>query len=285
MNTYLLDCAHKVAQLKAEQICHYTSLETVQKIFSNKELWAFGADCMNDTKEVYFYLQGLEKALLDDEDLAIHKIEIHQFFDKIYCMLKDNFPFILCISRRKDDAGMYYQYADGGKGCCIVFNTMQLIQTFRGYLINEVFYGFIPRNERHFTILKTFYSTGELLDNFYSLESYTSNLLATASLLKHESFRAEDEIRVAELCWIPKEEITHNTIRDNMGRSRQVIKISLEKLCHKNGTDLEDLVDEIILGPCSDIKIEDFQEQILSMGYGKLAKKIRLSNCPMRKNG
>lgn len=66
------------------------------------------------------------------------------------------------------------------------------------------------------------------------------------------------------------------------GRIRKILKVSLDKLCIKKGTEFEDLIDRIVIAPRSEQSPKELQEYFYFCGLNNLANKIIVSECPLR---
>lgn len=266
-----------------ESLCHYTSISALYGIIQNQELWLGNTATMNDKSEIKYFIQKMQNAI--QNDICLEKLNACDcFFDKVFKRIDNEYPFAISFSRLKDNAAQWERYADNANGVCIEFNTKRLMNLFyysNGRLLfNEVFYEMNARKHKHYKILTDYFNSNQL-NEFNSETGEIDNLIACAYLHKHESFCTESEVR---LCNLWNYTIDESTISFELinGRIRKILKVSLDKLCIKEDIDFEDLIDRIVIGPRSEQNPKELQEYLYNCGLNKLAKKISLSECPLR---
>ena len=96
---------------------------------------------------------------------------------------------------------------------------------------------------------------------------------------KHESFSAEQEIRISPLFIYENDKHLQCKVLNTI---RQVYILNLAELCEKEGIDFEDLFDSIVIGPTSKQTVRDLQFYCKNNGLLKLANKVKKSDCPLR---
>ncbi len=263
------------------KLYHYTSIASLMGIVSKKEIWLGNTANMNDRSEIINFIEKLQEAVLNDINPEGIE-ECKSFFEKLYDRLKCEYPFASCFSKLNDNAAQWERYADNAHGVCIVFNTSRLLNLFwySGALLHEVFYEYDIREHKLYRILRDFFNTGDLKE-FDSEKEAMDQILGCAYLHKHESFCTESEIRLSTL-W--KQEVTESELAFEMvnGKLKKVLKISLDNLCKEENIDFEELIDGIVIAPCSEQSELELKEYLESLGYQKISKKITKSQCPLR---
>ena len=263
------------------KLYHYTSTASLMGIVSKKEIWLGNTANMNDRSEIINFIEKLQEAVLNDINPEGIE-ECKSFFEKLYDRLKCEYPFASCFSKLNDNAAQWERYADNAHGVCIVFNTSRLLNLFwySGALLHEVFYEYDIREHKLYRILRDFFNTGDLKE-FDSEKEAMDQILGCAYLHKHESFCTESEIRLSTL-W--KQEVTESELAFEMvnGKLKKVLKISLDNLCKEENIDFEELIDGIVIAPCSEQSELELKEYLESLRYQKISKKITKSQCPLR---
>ena len=244
------------------KLYHYTSTASLMGIVSKKEIWLGNTANMNDRSEIINFIEKLQEAVLNDINPEGIE-ECKSFFEKLYDRLKCEYPFASCFSKLNDNAAQWERYADNAHGVCIVFNTSRLLNLFwySGALLHEVFYEYDIREHKLYRILRDFFNTGDLKE-FDSEKEAMDQILGCAYLHKHESFCTESEIRLSTL-W--KQEVTESELAFEMvnGKLKKVLKISLDNLCKEENIDFEELIDGIVIAPCSeqsDLVLKEYLE-------------------------
>ena len=275
------------------KLFHYTSLNVLEKILSNNELWFSTPLNMNDKNEYYHVLKAFKKILLDERrfDFEIdqkdgHSIKLREYIlDNIEYLIEhaDNNIFLFCFSEHKAEEqengklSMWRGYGDDGKGVSLGIDT-----------------AFINReNDQPFIFAKIEYMTEEKISNVLSEKIKISEcfirknnvtnskilidlshimlrrLLVAALFIKHIGFLEEQEWRVVYIKEFDKqnkfiESITYNLNGNNL---YNIFKLDLKNTKLK----LEDIVYKIILGP-------DTNQDLLFSGAKTMFKKIKKEN-------
>jgi len=110
---------------------HYCSLETMQMIIENKELWLSNVLKSNDKNE-FKDIDEILPLAFEKYDKKSDKIKkavelsknVTQYSQNIVKDRKENsvIPYVFCFSTEKDDLEQWVKYADNGKGVCIAFD-------------------------------------------------------------------------------------------------------------------------------------------------------------------
>lgn len=236
---------------------HYTSLNALLSILKSQEIWLSSSSDMNDYKESVFYLENLEKELLliiDDKD----KTKFQTFWAKLKCRLENEKPFLMSLSNSNDDISQWDRYADKGRGVVISFNK-QALDFFRynGYSVDKVIYGYQEKKNYFYKCIPAYISQNKQVlksNNWDFDDGAIDNILSCASSVKHHGFRMESETRIVKLTNIPLKNFEHIEQKLVGNRIKNMLIVDLKKTTLK----IEDLVDEVILGPCVEFDIDEF---------------------------
>ena len=204
---------------------HYCSLETMQMIIENKELWLSNVLKSNDKKEFHdmdeifpLVFEKLEQESEEIEQALELAKNVAQYSQNIVKDRKENsiIPYVCCFSTEADDLEQWVKYADNGKGVCIAFNTEKMdgfkkinikvdkaYENIDGYFLGQVVYedeqkkGILADkiSKRLLELIKQNKKTYDESD-FYIIHS---ELLVASALFKSHYFKKESEWRVVYL--------------------------------------------------------------------------------------
>lgn len=290
-------------------LAHYTTIQTIEKIISTKEVWFSNPLYMNDQEEVRFGIVESEKLLFantavasalltPDRSARFFAAYNHYSTEFIQMHLPDTFIFCLSQHDPSDNDGllsMWRGYGGNGNGAAIVFDTGQLTMLSESPLI----------------VAKVKYSTADDRRAWISnrLAAFASRLVALsltddklhlaayalfyrfklfALYSKHKGFEEEREWRV-----------TYNRERDRSGLLDRFLgylvgpngiepklRYKIEPVAGVTADDLSltKLTDRIILGPSlsSPISQSTFQRLLRQNGEPALAGKVFASTIPFR---
>ena len=208
----------------SNKVYHYTSVEGLLGILSDKQVWMTNSQFLNDSTELLYFktltsevkelfksklLKEFTKDKVNKDDLLTLFTET--FDDAVKNRFDDpesNFEvYVLSLSDNSDSLTLWGNYAKG-KGYSLCFDTKLLISKVDefegGYLVyNKVIYNKEQQLETlSEALLKTFRILlnidiemeklrGELLAYFNSL------IISYSIFFKHHSFEQEDEFRIA----------------------------------------------------------------------------------------
>lgn len=271
----------KFTEINGEYLYHYTSLATLKGILINKELWLGNTNVMNDKNEIKYFVEQLHKLVLG---FLADKEKCNEFFNLVYERLTNEYPYAICFSKKKDDAAQWERYADEAKGVCIVFDAKKFMTLiyYAGVRFSQVFYNYEISEHEYINDLVDYFQTGKLPKFYLNEKGFVDNILVSAYFHKHRSFESESEIRLVNL-WYHKIKHSNICFETINGTIRKVLKLSLEQLCNDENIKFEDLISEIVIGPRSTQSASVLREYIeCELGYKNLAKKISVSECPLR---
>jgi len=290
-------------------LAHYTTIQTIEKIISSKEVWFSNPLYMNDIEEVRFGLIESERLLLSDADVAkalgtpdrsAKFFAAYNHYSKEF--VENHLPdtFVFCLSQHEPDdndglLSMWRGYGGNGNGAAIVFDT-RAIRT-------------LP--ESPLLIARVHYSTAEGRRSWISgrLAKFASKIaelalpedklhLAAFSLFyrfklfalysKHKGFEEEREWRITYVRERDVRKLLDPALGYLIGATGIEPKLRF-KLEHVPGLSADDLsltklTDRIILGPSlsSPISQSTFQRMLRQHGEPVLADKVFASTIPFR---
>ena len=120
---------------------HYTSIETLYKIFHNIEnncirLRANYFKNMNDPVDCQYFIKEVSQ-ILSKRDRHISKDEIEKMIEKsIYDV---GIPYFISFTKLGDSLPMWYMYGDKGHGVAIGFSKDLLKNAVRNYQTIDIF--------------------------------------------------------------------------------------------------------------------------------------------------
>lgn len=271
--------ANRVVQKYGKTLWHYTDVNALNGILNNREIWFSSAANMNDKEELRGFISDLKVAVFHDitED---KNVKANEVFTKIEDKLTEQYPFIFSVSKAPDDAAQWERYAKQGKGIAIVFNTELLYKLifYNHFVMDEEYYGYNAKQHKMKELLVDYIQNNKM-EEFTNLEGLIDNLLLCAMIHKHESFSAEQEIRLSP--YFIKDDDSRLQYKI-LSTIKKVFVLDIDKLCQKEGINLESIIDAIVIGPRSEQNVEDLKWYCKKIGLLRLAEKIYKSNCPLR---
>ena len=171
---------------------HYTSVQTLCAIangISNEELFlkASNAKNMNDPNDCYYFIDSLNKIGSQD------KVTMDRLTDE---KSKFDTPYLISLTKHKDDLHMWNCYGDDGKGVSIGIDIDDL------YKALESFY---KRNHISAKLHNCIYYSQKQIKNYLKeidtkLKDNTSNwkkeISDFANIVKHPCYKYEGEYRI-----------------------------------------------------------------------------------------
>jgi hypothetical protein len=182
---------------------HYTSLDVLTKVISNKTMWASHIKFLNDTSE-----QEILKSLILDKlllPLATEPLtkklsnDLNLYFSRVSHPM-----FVICFSEDGGDRLSQWRAYGGSSGVCLAFRKQALREWCledrgeRAVTLAQVHY--VPPDGNDLTrstvenILDDFQSRGD--DTLNPLWSLPENVHISGALFKHKAFEEEQEWRL-----------------------------------------------------------------------------------------
>ncbi|MCI8275955.1 MAG: DUF2971 domain-containing protein [Lachnospiraceae bacterium] len=267
---------------------HYTDYQALDGILRQTQLRVNNVLNMNDAAEMSHFMSGLcsavAKRLEEEKDFERAEMVRRLFREE----LKKEFfysSYAACFSLYRDDAAQWERYGNRGRGVCIAFRGEFLEKIAVGELsLQRVFY---EDDMGEHNLAKVFYrlmkQEKEPLEKSLLLKVAMRNAWIQSVVFKHPSFSSEREVRLV-LSPFGKEYFDvkpcyHITIE----RIKKYYPLNLMTMCENIGIGLEDLVEEIIIGPESTQSEPILQDYLRDNGLKRLAGRVSLSDCPLRR--
>jgi len=263
------------------KIYHYTTIDTLINILENKELWLCDMLHMNDKNEINYFLDMLFNAVEERPSLSGTIIEnltskLIELKNQARRILAENLAYIMSFTPNKNDAAQWERYADNGRGCCIEFDTNELLEIIYPsggtITLHPVYYADDIRKHEHVDILYNYISDGVLENGFSDVQGVLENILMCASAFKHPSFKSENEVRLLAYPGITQK-FCFERMRSNI---RQVCKISI-----KNEDTTEKIMTAVMIAPKSNQSQITLKGYLNKKGFNNLADNISKSDCPL----
>jgi len=266
---------------------HYTDYKALDGILRCAQLRVNNVLRMNDAAEMRHFMARLSSAIakrLETEGRGGHAKAVQTLFRRE--LQKEYSAFAACFSFRRDDAAQWERYGNGGRGVCIAFQGDLLRKMAAGPLsLHYVFYeddmtGH-PMVDRFCELIA---GKAELTEDDTDIQCAMRDAWACSVAFKHPSFSSEDEVRLVVSPFYGSEGFDlQPCYHVSKERIKNYYPLDLQKMCSNIGTTLEDLVAEIIIGPESTQSLTILQDYLRSLGLGRAAERVSLSDCPLRR--
>ena len=301
-------------------LAHYTSVEVVEKILKNKEIWMSHPFHMNDIQELNFGM-GLGVRMFRDycycsELPSYVSDEIFSSFQGFIRHLNENTiidTYVVCfMAHSVDDKDgslpMWRGYGDEGHGATIVFDpapfqqdpipnlrTVKVIyesEAGREKILSDMLSHWQKTTIENFAgVARVNVDSSDLfLASFYALLIIKMFALMT----KHPGFRYEDEWRVVYIPEFDGQQLFSDFLSYNIGARgiEPKLKFNIEKynLQIDSGAivsakiDFNKIIDSIILGPSisSPLAKASFLRALKGSDFDYLSNKVHSSTIPLR---
>lgn len=290
-------------------LAHYTSINTLEQIMGNDEIWFSNPLYMNDWEELRFGMNEGAAAFRNNvnvknackNDSIYGKLISH--FDRLYYEFDTKHAFntyVLCLSDHdpQDQDGvlsMWRGYGASGGGAAIVFDTGKIVANeFSPLIISKVKYG--TREQRLAWIEEKISLLASIMDGhivsdedvYYAAYFWIERLKLFSLFTKHVGFREENEWRVVYFSERDPDALCNHMLGYAI-TSRGVepkLKLKIQPLegVIDGDLSLENIIDRIILGPTtSTVLAANSVRRILELkGKPSLAEKVVPSSIPFR---
>ena len=290
-------------------LAHYTSLQVVEKISKDEEIWFSNPLFMNDLEEVRFGLLTEMSRFTENEDLdracrTAERADMAVHYLKSYFSTFENEHavnvYVFCLSEHdlQDNDGrlsMWRAYGGSGNGAAMVFKT-ESINIVHGspLLFAKVQYASQAKRiqwiDDKINQWCNIVSQHDIPDDKLYLASY--HLLQIFQLFaltwKHDGFREEQEWRVIYMPERDTEKMLHDSfgyIISNRGVEPKLkYKIKPLPIATEQTISLATLLDRIILGPTvsSALAKQTFCRMLRQIGRAEFESKVFSSSIPLR---
>lgn len=264
---------------------HYTDFQALDGILRCAQLRVNNVLRMNDSAEMRHFMIRLCRAItarLEKDGNA----EQAQIMEKMFReeLQKEYSAFAACFSFRRDDAAQWERYGNRGRGVCIAF---------RGGLLRKIAVGPLSLH----TVFYEDDMTGHpMVDRFCALVREKSILSrddeelgramrdawACSVAFKHPSFSSEDEVRLVVSPFGSESLDIQPCYHISKERIKKYYPLDLRNMCRNAGADLQDLIEEIVIGPESTQSQTILQDYLRDQGLTALSERVAMSDCPLR---
>ena len=288
-------------------LAHYTSMEVLERILSNDELWCSNPLHMNDQHEVSFgILNGIDAVRQSDvlkQTLNPHYQMFIQHFDGLADQytkehLLDNYVFCMTEHDPHNDDGqlsMWRCYGGAGKGAAIVFDSATMSESPGSpLLIFKVEYG---SNAERLSWIQDIISKFAAL---YAKSNITIEWVTTAAFhlferlklfalfTKHSGFREEKEWRGIYLAERDRKALLRPMLGYVNGprgmEPKLKFKVGAIDGITTPGTTLESTIAKILIGPnaSSGLALRTTERMLRQCNKEALIPKLVASTIPLR---
>lgn len=290
-------------------LAHYTSLQNLENILSNNEMWLSNPLFMNDLEEVRFGVtNGFEiiqnhkgiRGAFDSDQMASNFFKFLELEYNAFT-IEDVFDlYVMCFSRhdQSDENGrlsMWRGYGNNGNGVALVFDTSKI--TVLGdspLVISRVEYatsveriGWIQGKADEVATFISDHSIDESL--LYGMaKELISRIVLFSIFTKHKGFEEENEWRLVYL----KDRDVDNKLDSMFGYFNgprgiePKLKLKLEPMAGTIGENFQfsDIIHSIILGPTtsSPLALMSIERMLKSLRKDELIERLKSSTIPFR---
>lgn len=294
---------------KRPLLAHYTSVEVLEKIVQNNQLWFSNPLYMNDLEELEYGMNTGAEKFRTSEHLkkACDSYEAHRKllknFDKLFFEFDSRHAidtYVLCLSEHDPNnedgiLSMWRGYGAGGGGVAIVLDTHNLAQIEQSPLIlGRVHYG--SRFERENWIDDKLERLAEILrkndktdDNLrFVSHAWIERLKLFSLFTKHSGFSEEREWRVVYMSERDQRglltSMMHYVITQRGVEPKLKLKLSHIPGLMDESISIQSLTDRIILGPSIStvLAAKSVKKMLILNGAASLAEKVVASSIPFR---
>lgn len=266
---------------------HYTDYAALEGILRDGELRVNNVLYMNDAKEMRLFMEALCHAVCEElqEDGCEDKLEeVTRLFDTEMKKQTEYSAYAACFSLYRDDAAQWERYGNKGRGVCIGFSG-ELLQevTYHTITLQTVYYrDNVKEHELVSVICEMVKNGGKPVGQFKNISAAVHNAWACSTAFKHPSFSCEKEVRLVTIPSDKTKYLGKAEYHVSKYRIKKYYPLDLASMCRQHNICLEDLIDEIMIGPDSTQPIEILQDYFRDIGKAGLADKVCLSECPLR---
>ncbi len=266
---------------------HYTDFNSLNGILTGAELRLNNILNMNDASEMSLFMSGLCRAV--SEKFRDERDYLREGWTKRLFEEEEKREFVFsayaaCFSCCRDDAAQWERYANRGRGISIGFRHDLLREmTVEPLSLQPVFYQDDMRgHELVEELYRLILANPDLRTCTPEIRAVLNRAWAASAAFKHPSFSCEDEVRLVvspfEQGYFDVQPRYHITKE----RIKKFYPVNLQKLCEDAGTNLEELITELMIGPESTQSVPILQDYLNDIGYHRLAEKVYHSACPLR---
>lgn len=279
-----------------ENVYHYTNFSSFAGMFAENftgNLWLFDARQMNDKSEIKKFTDEIIRKTKEILSCETQRNSLNDVYHQ-YMLHHETTTYVMSFSSKHDDASQWQIYGNKGAGISIGFNKHYLEEFVHKCCLRNcpgrlqtVFY-FIPKDHELPDILADFMKTGnDSTHTFENLNEAIQCMFACGASFKDPSFNSEVETRIA-ITWPIKQSNVHYQCTPT--KIKKYYCLPWTKCFNpipneENWIDnfnYDDLITEILIGPCSTQSIDVLKEYLKDHKFEKLADKVYKSKCPLQ---
>ncbi len=271
--------------LRRRILYHYTDFQALDGILRHAQLRVNNVLRMNDSAEMRHFMDRLCAAVshrLEEEGRPDQAGRVRVLFREE--LKKEYSAFAACFSFHRDDAAQWERYGNRGRGVCIAFRRDCMERVAKGALsLQLVFY---RDDMAGHPMVETFCALaragGPLSPEDPGVKEAMREAWACSVSYKHPSFSSEYEMRLVVSPFEKAEFDVRPCYHITKERIKKYYPLDLRAMCREIGVGLEDLVEEIIIGPDSTQSAAILRDYLRDNGLSSLAERVSLSECPLR---
>ncbi len=272
-------------QQKRKILYHYTDFQAVDGILRCAQLRVNNVLNMNDSAEMRHFMNRLGAAVTDrlaQEGREDQARQVGALFREE--VKKEYSAFAACFSFHRDDAAQWERYGNRGRGACIALRRSYLQQLARGALsLQAVFYRDDMSGHPMVEVFCALARSGAALSaDSPAVRKAMRDAWACSVSFKHPSFSSEYEMRLVVSPFEKSEFDVRPCYHVTKERIKKYYPLDLKAMCGEIGIGLEDLIEEIIIGPDSTQSPAIFLDYLRDNGLDGLTDRVSLSDCPLR---
>jgi len=283
-----------------DSLYHFSDLNALQSIITNKSLWLTRYDFLNDTEEIKYIANVIEncEVVKQGSDFSIFILEcltiLNDFFsDKIDSELLSAIKktisnvYVLSTSTREDNLSLWHYYS-GGTGCSIKIDTSELRKQIEGQnpslgnknaqvFMREIDYAFDFSQSTLLNTLQAIYGN-ETISLEYKKFLICTHIIYEGIFVKNPNISQEEEFRVAVIIG-NEPEYTNSRIIPKFRVSKNTFIPYIEL-----SVDSQALIKEICIAPLNktDIAIKGLEEFLRHSGFEVTPEMIKVSAIKLR---
>lgn len=272
-------------QQKRRILYHYTDFQAVDGILRCAQLRVNNVLNMNDSAEMRHFMNRLGAAATDrlaQEGREDQARQIRALFKEE--VKKEYSAFAACFSFHRDDAAQWERYGNRGRGACIALRREYLQRLAKGALsLQAVFYQDDMTGHPMVEVFCALARSGAALsaDN-PAVRKAMRDAWACSVSFKHPSFSSEYEMRLVVSPFEKAEFDVRPCYHVTNERIKKYYPLDLKAMCREIGIGMEDLIEEIIIGPASTQSPAIFRDYLRDNGLNCLVDRVSMSDCPLR---
>ncbi len=259
---------------------HYTDFQAVDGILRCAQLRVNNVLRMNDSGEMRHFMNRLCAAIaarLESEGRDARAMR-ELFQEEVQ---KEYSAFAACFSFHRDDAAQWERYGNRGRGVCIAFRRRYLQQLAKGALsLQTVFY---QDDVAGHPMVEVFCDLARQAADSEAVWRAMRDAWACSVAFKHPSFSSECETRLVVSPFEKDGLAVQPCYHVTKERIKKYYPLDLLAMCREIGIGMEDLVEELIVGPDSTQSVAIFQDYLRDNGLAGLVDRVSLSDCPLRR--